>query len=250
VPAIAAFWTLQAAPNPANQAFYSSQWAEVVYFLVQTGSTEEPNNPKSTIGTPTYGLYRAQFVMVPNGTNVNSLFTVANGYPAVPPSVVNHPNQVALSQQVFAGLSTTNPSGTNVLFNSPDDAAMGQRVISPANLTPTNFKNLLATDGRFQVSDASGATQSYAANLVLPNVLSFQIQVMPAYATNFGDLPTYLGQPAGSAYALFDTAQFNATAFPNYPATARTALKGIQITLRVFDSASRQSRQMTIVQNM
>ena len=44
---------------PSSQAFYNSQWAEVVYFLVQTGSTEEPNNPASKIGTPTYGLYRA-----------------------------------------------------------------------------------------------------------------------------------------------------------------------------------------------
>ena len=56
-------------PYPGGATgFYASQWAEVVYYLKRTGSTEEPNNPTSGIGTPTFGLYRAEFVMVPDGT--------------------------------------------------------------------------------------------------------------------------------------------------------------------------------------
>ena len=56
--------------QPQNQAFYNSQWAEVLYYLVRSGSTEEPNNPKSVLGTPTYSLTAANFVMVPDATNL------------------------------------------------------------------------------------------------------------------------------------------------------------------------------------
>src|SRR5262249_27809305 len=44
-----------------NQAFYNSQWAEVLYYLVRTGTTDAPTDPTALLGTPTYGLYRAQF---------------------------------------------------------------------------------------------------------------------------------------------------------------------------------------------
>ena len=114
--------------------------------------------------------------MAPNGTNVDTLFTTANGYSAAV--------QASLGQSTFAGLSTI-PGEKGLLFNSPDDVALGQRVIP--SLTPKTLQTLLAGDARFQTGDASGATQAYSANLVLPNVLSFQIQVNAG--TGFGDLP-------------------------------------------------------------
>src|SRR5205823_6416209 len=57
--------TYAQAPN------YNSQWTEELYYLVRTGSTEEPKNPASVIGTPIFGLYRAQFVMVPDPSAVS-----------------------------------------------------------------------------------------------------------------------------------------------------------------------------------
>ncbi len=162
----------------STSAFYSSQWAEVVYFLMRTGSTEEPNNPASGIGTPTFGLYRAQFVMVPDSTNVNTLGLLT-----------------AATQTGTFGQMSTSPT---LLFNSPSDAATipGRRVIP--NLTPAIFQGLIgppggpAGDVRFQTSDVNGATQEHAANLVLPNVISFHVQIMPTGAigtTVFEDIP-------------------------------------------------------------
>src|ERR1043166_2181173 len=96
--------------QPNNPGFYASQWTEVLYYLVQTGTTDEPRNPLSVLGTPIFGLYRAQFVMVPDSTNVNAQF--ANG----------------LQLSTYAGMSC-NPGATNLRFYSPIDAAQANRVI-------------------------------------------------------------------------------------------------------------------------
>src|SRR5207244_590745 len=64
---------------------FNSPWAEVGYFLVQTGSTIEPNNASSTQGTPIYALCRVQYVVVPDNTRVNSTNPVDfSQYPSYP----------------------------------------------------------------------------------------------------------------------------------------------------------------------
>jgi len=185
--------------NAGPTAFYSSQWAEVIYYLEQTGTTEEPNNPTSPFGTPIFSLKRAQFVMVPDSTNVNQVPTIPGA---------NLPT--------FQTMSCTAP-GSALTFYSPSDAATGQRIISalPAFLSTPAVRDRV--------------TLSVAATVVTPNVTSFHIQVMPVGTTTFQD-------PAGQ---LYDTTNINAA-----------ALRGIQISLRVFEPKTRQTRQMTIVQDL
>jgi prepilin-type N-terminal cleavage/methylation domain-containing protein len=185
-------------------AFYSSQWAEIMYYLIRTGSTDEQNNPASIIGTPTYGLYRAEFVMTPHSSEVNSA--------ALPGA--------ALAS--FAGMSCSavaaGPAAQVLRFNSPDDAAQGQR---------------MAPDiGTFAFNAATGVRFAPAQTLVLPNVISFHVQVMPVGANVFGDV------------SLYDTTRFGSGGYYT------SGLKAIQITMRVWDHKTRQTRQMTIIQDL
>ena len=71
--------------------------------------------------------------------------------------------------------------------------------------------------------------------LVLPNVISFHVQakaLISAAAPNFVDVP------------LYDTTKFGVAGYPN------DGLKGVQITLRVWDPKTRQTRQITVVQDL
>jgi prepilin-type N-terminal cleavage/methylation domain-containing protein len=198
--------------------FYASQWAEVLYFLVRTGSTEQPNDPASTLGTKTYALYRAQFVMVPDGTNVNDLYKNPTYTSA---------DIVALSQSTFSGLSCNpnkQPGATALTFYSPEDAARGQRVI--LDLAAFN-----AADPRIR----GGAT------LVCPNVISFLVQSMFLPSDNDGDdVPTFGNTPNG----IYDTTKFGIAPYTTL------GLKGIQVTLRVWDNTTRQTRQATLAQDL
>lgn len=191
-------WAPVYVPN-STVAAYHSEWAEVMYFLVRTGSTEEPNNASSTIGTPTWSLMRAQFVMVPNGTSVSTLY----------------PANSTLEFSTFAGMSC-NPNPTNLQFFSPQDAANGQRVL------PVN--------GAF-----NAARIGPSSTLVMPHVISFQVQIMPTTSNAFQDVPG----------GVYDTARINTPGYGN-----NFGLKAIQVTLRVWDTKTRQTRQVTIVQDM
>jgi hypothetical protein len=263
--------------------YYSSQWAEVLYFLVRTGSTEQPKDPTSTMGTPTFGLYRAQFVMVPDPTYVNQQFL----------TLATPADATALSVGTFSGISCR-ANAKALTFYSPADAARSgtNRVINDFGTTVlrgiataaaggateaggvVTIKNTAAHgfnagqtvtisgvtakgyNGAFTImstpttttftyitpitglgpSGSGTATLKYdppervlaGATLVCPNVISFQVQLMYLNQTTFVDV-------AGTTY---DT-----TSIP-------TGLKGIQVTLRVWDNKTRQTRQSTIVQDL
>jgi prepilin-type N-terminal cleavage/methylation domain-containing protein len=186
--------------DPAKAtALYNSQWAEVMYYLVQTGSTEEPNNPGSTLGIPLYSLYRAQFVMVNDGTQLAG--KISNG---------NWPT--------FQGLSCNPVSGGSLEFYSPADAAQRKRMF-PSLTTPP-----------LSAGDPKLFKNGVRETLVLQNVTSFQIQVMPLGGTSFGDV-------SGNIYD---------TSLP----TTTFGLSGIQVTLRVFEYKTRQTRQVSIIQDL
>ncbi len=207
--------------------FYGSQWVEVLYYLVRTGSTSSPNDPTSLLGTPTYSLYRAQWVMVPDGTNLAG--KLANG----------------LEASTFAGMSC-NPGGGGLAFYSPADVALGNRVIK--DLAPTAFDPAV-NGGRLLRLDSTGVT--IRETLVLPNVLSFQVQVMELTASgvagSFQDVrPTAVGG-APQAWGVYDTTKFSGAPANGYQAYG---IKGIQVTLRVWDNKTSQTRQTTIVQDL
>ena len=108
-------------PNfPVGPYFYRSQWAEVVYFLASpvlgayqpTGTTEEPLNPNlNDGGLPVFGLYRAQYGIAPDTSQLNA---------AAFPGLIN-----AALNQTYAGMAC-NPApagGAPMVFRSPEDLA-------------------------------------------------------------------------------------------------------------------------------
>jgi prepilin-type N-terminal cleavage/methylation domain-containing protein len=199
----------------SGSGIYASQWCEVLYYLIQTGTTEAQTDPTSLLGTPTFGLYRAQFVMVPESKAVS-------GQPNFPPGG----NPLGLAATTFAAMSC-NPGPNNKLkFYSPTEAALGQRVIPDISTFNPSLGNV------------QGSRVFTGATLVCPNVLSFQVQVMQVGSSSFDDIT------APGAPFYFDTAKFNVAGYiPN-------GLKAIQITLRVWDNKTRQTRQVTIAQDL
>jgi type II secretory pathway pseudopilin PulG len=194
--------------------FYRSQVAEVVYFLGNPGvgafqaigTTENPSDPNAT-GTPLYGLYRAQFVAVPDNTQLNT------------PNNPNNVGAVAFPSTClanFPGMACV-VSGTNLSFLTPENMASGtgttNRTWDSVNLP---FRN---------------------ASLVLPNVISFQVQTVSSASTAPADM-------SAPYPAVFDTTSgASTTGAPN-------AIVGISINIRVWDIKTRQTRQMTIMQDL
>lgn len=187
-----------------NVTVFSSQWAEVAYYLVQTGTVTEPNNPAG-VGTPLYGLYRAQLVVVPDNSQLSN-----NSY---------RPADFA---GVACNLTSANTT-TGLTFYTPNDLAAGRRTLQPSALVGQNATN----------APLRGAT------LLLPNVLSFHVQVLKAPAA------TSASNSPNTTYGDLGT-----TTYDSNSTTNTFGLAAVQITLRVWDPRSAQARQATIVQDL
>ena len=199
-----------------GSTFFSSQWAEVCYFLVQTGSTTEPGNAAATTGTPLFALYRAQYLLVMNPTNLSVSPVTPNPYPNI--------------STKYNALSST------LSFNAPDDVVSGNRTLDPtASPYPTRASDVPLPAG----TPPSGAT------LVLSNVTSFQVQVFTQQAGSLrGDRPAVCAGPDFTYVAAAFPASFDAAAKNAYTILA------VKATIRIWDAPSQLSRQVTIIQDM
>jgi prepilin-type N-terminal cleavage/methylation domain-containing protein len=191
---------------------FNSQWAEVAYFLVQTGSTVELNNPASVKGTPLYALYRSQYVLVPNSNTVIPPATATVNNPPLTDTLAN-----------YATVSCIQNGAGNLQFNGPDD------VINSANRALT--VNALSYPQR----PNSAVVPPLGSTLVLSDVVSFNVQVMVPGGADFGDLNAVFG----TTYpAIYDTS------------TTPLPISALQISIRTWDIRSQQTRQITIIQDM
>ncbi len=169
---------------------FRTQWAEIAYFLWPTGTTEAPNNPNAVIGplTPTtmplYGLYRAQFAMVTDNTAVNA--DMAGRLPPL--------NNTGFFPGM-ACVASPNKNGS-LTFLTPNNVALGTRTFNPATYN-------LGTDPQLQA----------ASTLVVPNVVSFQVQGIVTSGSVVGVAPQDL---------IYDTA----AAAPGPNAAAATTPPG------------------------
>jgi prepilin-type N-terminal cleavage/methylation domain-containing protein len=211
----------------STKTSFNTQWAEVMYFLSLTGSTTSPSVATSYVAganTPLYGLFRTQLLMPLRSDLINVPGNQAGG------TLAQYPN-VACS------------GGAPLTFFSPIDVAANPalRPLNPANPTAR-----------------ASATQ------VLNNVVSFNVRVMSTYslanggfadlvpvAVTNGDAAEVSGAFPGNASfggfpATYDTAtipaQFSAGQFPQIIA--------LEISIRVWDPSTKQSRQITIIQAM
>lgn len=185
-------------PNPPIPWPYCSQWAEIAYYLVQHGTTEDPEN-LGTAGTPLYSLYRAQRILVPDNTNL-------------PQSAASFP----LSQaNLYSSMSyVVKGSGTSayLYFPTPAETAQG-----------SSNRSMTALLGPLPLN-----TAQLGSSLLLSNVVSFQVQVLKSTTSppDFTDVGT-----------------FDSSIYSGY------LVQALQITIRVWDPATAQTRQITIVQD-
>lgn len=98
----------------------NSQWSEIAYFLKQTGTVKEPNNPSSTLGTPLWSLYRSQYLVLPKNEDANAAgITSAAGYEGF---------------SLRKNWASNGIPITPLNFNTPNDLTnSGNRSFNPAN---------------------------------------------------------------------------------------------------------------------
>ncbi len=171
---------------------FTSQWAEVAYFL-QANNTNAGSNPL-------YNLYRCQYVVVPDNTQVSYVSPISGSYPDM----------------------SRNP--TNSLFNSPGD------------LTTQANRALNLNAYTFPLSASTPLPN--AANLVVNDVISFQVQIMRGKNNAFPGDTDFVDVPGNM---LFDS---STQPSPSY------IISAIRITLRTWDAKTQQARQITIVQDL
>jgi hypothetical protein len=99
-----------------------------------------------------------------------------------------------------------------------------------------------ATSGLRGGFDPSNS-QLWSATLVVTDVVSFDVRILPdspGYNTDIGDIVPVPGWPVH----VYDTALPFSPSAPPYP------IKAVQITLRVWDMKTQQTRQITMIQDM
>lgn len=259
---------------------YNYQWAEVEYFL--RAVTDQTGKHDNANGVPLFALFRRQHLAVPD----NSLVT-----PAIP----------FTSAANYLEVSNT-PGGDaagNVRFNSPLDLTMPARrhgttlattSITNARAGLLEYRDPITNRRTYRTKSEENPTRYSATDdLLLTDVLSFDVRVLLAGGTDFVSLdddsvqvfnnnnsayyikPARLGAPlvfdtwSNATDDVFDYNAVTASGKPIWqtPGTFRSVplyqnpttgqkirILAIQITLRVWDFKTKQARQITIVQDL
>lgn len=249
-----------------SSVVFNSQWAEVAYFLVNTGDNAN--------GTPLFALYRRYRLAVPDNAG-------------------NQP----IDQQNVASYPLVSIQPTTGIFNSPFDLTVPSRRfgMAPANNTmPNNDAGLFASNNRYPrlgLPDDSTSTGLAGADVILTDVVSFDVRLLIADAngnllddtsdlmptsaiqTNFPNMSPVFG-PTNQQPFVFDTwsqlidATIDFSDWNGQPEQSgiitkshqipifqapngnKIQIKGIQIILRCWDFKTSQTRQMTIFQDL
>lgn len=271
--------------DPAQTRIYFSPWAEVAWYMVPTGTTQSPQVPPTLVPpgvpaatpTPLFALYRCQYLVFPNtSTDQPPPLTVPV---TVAPNTKGSAKPALMSPQYFQTFSCiptvapapAAPTTGNIKFFNPSDLANGYYIPQAGPLPPIQNRAFLPFT---ELPPAPGSVPR-ASTLVLSNVVSFQIEILPTFGSAFGDMavppmsyvapdPDAPGVKAGPYSIPYDTANFLSTRlpmpkppyFPNnvaksiMPPAPTFTIQGLQITIRIWDPKSQTTRQTTIVQDM
>jgi hypothetical protein len=283
----------------ANQMF-SSQWAEVFYFLDTDGSQNAPGvtplgGPSSGGPIQTFNLYRRRLLLVPDQFSEPTVINGSTYYSAPPDN--NYRNAGTMAQATAAYYRDNDVSAYGVNTGNGPDFYYN----TPADIQHT------ARRFPFRTARTTSNGSRDGGDLLLTNVISFDVKVWDPFAyripltpasgrgayvdigSNFNkalnpnfsnDLPTAatvsndvltpvygytLNQnlPGNTPpLSYFDTGtDRNDSAFwaqpPNdilvpyrSPRTHDYPFNSIQITIRVYEPKSKQTRQITIIQDM
>jgi prepilin-type N-terminal cleavage/methylation domain-containing protein len=206
---------------------YNSQWAEVAYFLQPNGSMAG--------GTPLYSLYRRQRLAVPNNYDLNW------GAKRIPSSKFTSYNAMSCSI-----------GKDSLYFNSPSDLTVPERRVG-----------MIIPDPKSPIIASNYTPIGTGEDLLLTDVISFTVRVLlnqpSSSGNNFTDLPptapfgTLVGRNVLAPIGAFDTwstVQDDTVNYYGTTAPLQIGISALQITLRVYDMKTQQTRQITIVQDM
>lgn len=191
---------------------YTSQWAEVAYFLQPL--SDQSGNPVTANGTPMYTLHRVIKVLVADNRQVNG--------------------SAAANDPAYGGFSLRTNNGQG-WFNTPLD------------VTNPNNRSMAAT---FQNDPMNTAGLGSVNTMLLSDVVSFTVQAIPApiLPTPPMQQPPPFGFPVntpqqGGADNFIDVPMFDSSMTPQ-------GITAVQVIIRVWDLRSQQTRQITLIQDM
>jgi hypothetical protein len=211
---------------PYGGGSYSSPWAEVAYYLLPNGEFAG--------STPLFTLYRAQYVVTPDNSQLN---WPANNPPFPVSATSTFPTGYSeMSCELNPPLPAT---PTQIYFNSPTDLAGGLFTtppVAPRRVLDYSQPPIPSVDPNPNLPPNSRRGSTF----VLGDVISFEIQVLLTQPPALTPAPN-----ASFGYVSFDTATIDPRANPSPP-----VVSAVQITLRVWDKKTLQTRQITIIQDM
>jgi type II secretory pathway pseudopilin PulG len=242
---------------------YNYQWAAVAWFLQAQNNPTTKAQDTTTGSIPLYTLYRRQALLVPDNTLVQ-------------------PPQPATSIGNFTDMSCW-ANGTNLYFNSPIDITVptrrqwgGQGPYQPIPQTSSLYgsdiqlNDVVSFDVRVAFQQPAGVTN-------IDNVPPSQTNLDPfvtLWQTPFNVLNTGNGinngntlyQPSNTnGPMVFDTwtsindgsnnylqwsTSGTSTSIPLWSSSGGPIIQAIQISIRIWDSKTSQTRQVTMVQAM
>lgn len=198
--------------NP-NQLIYTSQWAEVAYFL-------QPRPDITAKGTPLFSLHRIVRVLVPENMRVN--------------------NQVpAGMEKSYQGFSYR-VSGSYLNFNTPFD------VTNPSNRSLQTF--IMAKDPTDDTAPQFAGVES----MLLTDVVSFTVQAIRRPSIDpWRGQPAFGIQPLNSSFSDDFGSLDATTGIRTFDSSnAGDGIIAVQIIIRVWDFRTDQTRQITLIQDM
>jgi prepilin-type N-terminal cleavage/methylation domain-containing protein len=213
---------------------YNSQWAEVVYFLYPTNAST-PNSVSLS------ALYRRQRLAVPNNLKAN--WASSQQVRVISPKeLIQNLNHDYGS--ISCGKADPNKGYPDVLyFNNPTDLTVPER--------------RFASYAPLQDPNPDPQNNQTGADLLLTDVASFTVRVLspdlPNGGKDFSDLPrlSFPGQqlPVG-VFDTWSTVHDDIYNYEGKPAPVPIRILALEITLRVWDMKTQQTRQITIIQDM
>lgn len=222
-----------------RDAFFSAVNVPETMVQAQTSITPELSAPEARYQNPpptpapATGIYKSQWAEVsyfvwPNGATAGTapLYNLYRSQFALvgDGTAVNY-GTTALTgtAQQYPGMSTP-PPPTALFFNSPLEIGTGTNRAFQCQVDPHSFALPIANPHDRVVQ---------ATLLLLTDVVSFDVQYLSSVLDNATTTPVF--QPLTTS---FDTG------------TSKFGITALQITLRVWDVKTQQTRQVTIVQDM
>ncbi len=262
---------------------YNSQWAAVAWFMVASGDTTEAD-PGSGVptGLPLYTLYRRQVLLVPDN-NLVTLATIPQGALGIPSALIgnfleiscfpdpktpniyfNNPRDITMptnrvsswgGQAPFIPIPAGPLLGSDIQLN--DVISFDVRVLP---LYPTNWTPINPNDPFINLFDPFFTSGTYFNYYPPPGVVGRIFDTWSSYSDGINDYSKWnnVTPPKnGTTIPWWTTSQLTYQ-YPvgsgrlfQTPATGSgPIIRAIQVTIRIWDFKTRQTRQVTIVQAM